>query len=213
MIQEGYTEAANCKLTAFDMALHNVKPLNTDIDKWECCKIIQDEGLTELLDYGEKNGCFGNYERNIFNAFIPMFLSFDEPTYWEVDIPKITALEEAMGCDTETFEKYSSMRDDVFLDRQLKGKNIRVDNVDNHGVLIKSEASAEIVDLYVVNEGDPLEENYILIVRHHTQYGGYDTEWALEEPYQDNAVALARGNFAYAVDKADRRIRIYIPTI
>lgn len=96
-----------CELTAFDMALHNVKPLKNENDKKECVSILIEDSLPALCDYGVEKGCFGEWERTVFNLFIPKWTSYDEPTYWEEDIDMRSRLEEAMGIDEETFNKYS----------------------------------------------------------------------------------------------------------
>lgn len=97
----------DCKLTSFDMALHEVKPLTNEEDKKDCVSILVEDSLPALLDFGVQKKCFTQFEANIFSAFIPKFYSYDEPTYWEEDIDMRDRLEEAMGIDEETFKKYS----------------------------------------------------------------------------------------------------------
>lgn len=97
----------DCNLTAFDMALHEVRPLTNEEDKKECVSILVEDSLPALLDYGVEKGCFSQDDANIFSAFIPKFYSYDEPTYWEEDVDMRNQLEEAMGIDEETFKEYS----------------------------------------------------------------------------------------------------------
>ena len=97
----------DCELTAFDMAIHRVKPLADEKDKKECVSILVEDSLPALLDYGVQKKCFSQDDADIFSIFIPKFYSYDEPTYWEEDIEMREKLENAMGIDEETFEKYS----------------------------------------------------------------------------------------------------------
>ena len=76
----------DCELTAFDMAIHRVKPLTDEKDKKECVSILVEDSLPALLDYGVQKKCFSQDDADVFSVFIPKFYSYEEPSYWEEDV-------------------------------------------------------------------------------------------------------------------------------
>lgn len=89
----------------------------------------------------------------------------------------------------------------------FQGKAVRVDAVDENGNIVyeaKTPCGAEVNTYYecrffcILNEGDDLDEQYLLALRHFSPSGYEDGILVLEEPYDDAAMKLERGGWAYA---------------
>lgn len=94
-------------MTAFDMALKEVKSLKMESDKEECVSILIEDSLPALLNFGVEKGCFTRRMAYVFDDFITVFPYDNESTYWEEDVDLRSRLEEAMGITEEVFNKYS----------------------------------------------------------------------------------------------------------
>ena len=99
----------HCIYTCFDRVMALVKPVEGEENLKDLVAIIHDDGIHSLLDFGVEKGCFTKEQSSTLFDGIVMWSDLpdgDDANYYEEDYDKFMALQEAMGCTEEVYDKY-----------------------------------------------------------------------------------------------------------
>ena len=94
-----------CKYTCFDRAMHMVKPAEEERQLKDLVSIIQEDGLSALLDYAVQERLITEpLSHTLFDGIV-MWEDLDG-NYYEEDYDKLMMLHEKLGVTEEVFQLY-----------------------------------------------------------------------------------------------------------
>lgn len=94
-----------CNYTSFDRAMHMVKPAEEERQLKDLVSIIQEDGLSALLDYAVQEGLITEpLSHTLFDGIV-MWEDL-EGNYYEEDHDKLMLLHEKLGVTEQVFETY-----------------------------------------------------------------------------------------------------------
>lgn len=96
-----------CPYTCFDRVMHLVKPAESRRQLSDIVYLIQNDGLSALLDYCVAEKLMTDLQSHTIFDGIVMWEDL-EGNYYEEDYDKLMLLHEKLGITEEVFEKYKS---------------------------------------------------------------------------------------------------------
>lgn len=104
-----------CNYTSFDRAMHMVKPAEEERQLKDLVSIIQEDGLSALLDYAVQEGLVTEpLSHTLFDGIV-MWEDL-EGNYYEEDYDKLMLLHEKLGVTEQVFETYrEDNMDETFM--------------------------------------------------------------------------------------------------
>jgi len=94
-----------CKYTCFDRVMHLVKSAETEQQLKDLVSIIQEDGLSALLDYAVQEGLMTEAQSHTIFDGIVMWEDLDG-NYYEEDHDKLMLLHERLGVTEQVFNLY-----------------------------------------------------------------------------------------------------------
>lgn len=94
-----------CKYTCFDRVMHLVKPAEEERQLRDLVYLIQEDGLSALLDYAVQEGLMTELQSHTIYDGIVMWEDLDG-NYYEEDHDKLMLLHEKLGITEEVFKKF-----------------------------------------------------------------------------------------------------------